>query len=307
MFLLFCLTLIAVTGRETSTNQSAPTPPTLTFKVEQKPEVFTTDTFGEIILTISVPQQYHIYGGKELSVEVECPKIKVENISYPKPQIEEDFPVYRGDFVVKIKISLTDASSSAKGIIKVKWQGCQDFGDKVCFMPTTTKVDFELKAKEAKKEKETQNQSAKEVQQTISENIDSKKKYDIFGAFSEKGRFVGFKSPEEFRKWFEGLEKGEKEKENLFSKMAKENILLAILVAFFFGFLSSLTPCVYPIIPITIAYIGSKSQGKGKFSGFLLSLFFVLGLAIVYSSFGVASSFLGVSFGSLTQKPVVGF
>lgn len=299
--------IIAVTGREISTNQSAPTPPTLTFKVEQKPEVFATDTIGEIILTISVPQQYHIYGGKELAVEVECPKVKVENISYPKPEIEEDFPVYRGDIAVKIKTSLTDASSSAKGIIKVKWQGCQDFGDKICFMPTTTKVDFELKTKEAKKETETQNQSAKEVQQTISENIDNKQKYDIFGSFSEKGRFVGFKSPEEFRKWFEGLEKGEKEKENLFSKMAKENILLAILVAFFFGFLSSLTPCVYPIIPITIAYIGSKSQGKGKLSGFLLSLFFVLGLSIVYSSFGVASSFLGVSFGSLTQKPAVGF
>lgn len=306
LFLAFCLMLIAVTGRETSTNLSAPTPPTLTFKVEQKPEVFSSGDAGEIILTISVPQQYHIYGGKELAVEVECPKLKVENISYPKPEIEEDFPVYRGDIPIKIKASLVDAANSTKGIIKVKWQGCQDFGDKVCFMPTTTKVDFELKAKEAKKGTETQNQSAKEVQQNISENIDNKKNYDIFGSFSEKGRFVGFKSPEEFRKWFEGLEKGEKEKENLFSKMAKENILLAILVAFFFGFLSSLTPCVYPIIPITIAYIGSKSQGKGKLSGFLLSLFFVLGLAIVYSSFGVASSFLGVSFGSLTQKPVVG-
>jgi len=67
-----------------------------------------------------------------------------------------------------------------------------------------------------------------------------------------------------------------------------------------------LTPCVYPVIPITIAYIGSKSRGKGKLSGFILSLFFVLGLAIVYASLGVLSSMLGVSFGSLTQKPIVG-
>ena len=303
---MFCLVAFAGFGRDTSNSSSTPTPPKLNFKVEQKPQIFSADSKGEIILTISVPPQYHIYGGKELSVEVECPNLKVENIFYPKPEIEEDFPVYRGDIPIKINAALTKTEGSPKGKIKVRWQGCQDFGDRVCFMPTTTKVDFELKVKESQKETATENQSQKEVKQNDSKNIDNEKKYDIFISFSEKGRFVGFKSPEEFKKWFEGLGKGEKEKDNLFSKIAKENVFLAILVAFFFGFLSSLTPCVYPIIPITIAYIGSKSQGKGKFSGFLLSLFFVLGLAIVYSSFGVASSFLGVSFGSLTQKPAVG-
>lgn len=304
--LIFCSIFITGFGRNTFDSPSAPTPPLLNFKVTQKPELFSLNSQNEIILTISVPQRYHIYGGKDLSVEVDCHKLKVESISYPKAEIEEDFPVYRGDILVVIKVSLLDVSDLIKGTLKVRWQGCQDFGDKVCFMPTTTKIDFEVKTKESTKTKETETQNKKELQQAISQTFISKNKYDIFDSFSEKGRFVGFKSPKEFKKWFEGLEKGEKEKENLFSKIAKENVFLAILVAFFFGFLSSLTPCVYPIIPITIAYIGNKSQGKGKFSGFILSLFFVLGLAIVYSSFGLASSFLGVSFGSLTQKPIVG-
>ncbi|MCX7829887.1 MAG: sulfite exporter TauE/SafE family protein, partial [Acidobacteria bacterium] len=234
---------------------------------------------------------------------------KVQEIIYPKPQIEEDFPVYRGDVKVKIKTKLIDEKSAFQGAINVKWQGCQDFGDKVCFMPTTTKVPFDLKIQAAKKEESKEQNETDAISSNVNSSAVGEKtsKFSIFNSFSEKGRFVGFKSSKDFKNWYEGSKAGEeKEKENLFSKVAKENLFLAIVVAFFFGFLSSLTPCVYPIIPITIAYIGSKSQGKGKLSGFLLSLFFVVGLAVVYSSFGVASSLLGVSFGSLTQKPIVG-
>jgi thiol:disulfide interchange protein DsbD len=79
-----------------------------------------------------------------------------------------------------------------------------------------------------------------------------------------------------------------------------------MLVAFLFGLLSSLTPCVYPVIPITVAYIGSRSEGQGRMRGLSLSLVFVLGLAVVYSVLGAASAKAGAAFGSLTQTPWVG-
>lgn len=305
-FFIFCFIVNAISGRELSSENTSTLPPKLSFYVEQKPELFSTGSEGEIILSITVPERYHIYGGNEFSVEVDCKALKVKEIIYPKPEIEEDFVVYRGDIKVIIKASPLDPE--IKGILKINWQGCQDFGDKICFMPTTSKVDFEIKVKnnESKVKEEISNGNIKQEKGKITKIEKNDLGFSIFNNFSEKSRFVGFKSPDDFKKWFESVEKGEIEKENLFSRMAKENILFAIFIAFFFGFLSSLTPCVYPIIPITIAYIGSKSQGKGKYSGFFLSLFFVLGLALVYSSFGVASSFLGVSFGSLTQKPIIG-
>lgn len=76
----------------------------------------------------------------------------------------------------------------------------------------------------------------------------------------------------------------------------------AFLLVFFAGFLTSFTPCVYPMIPITIGYVAGAS--RGRLSGFFLSLFFVLGIAIVYSTLGIAAAFGGAVFGSALQSPI---
>jgi len=71
--------------------------------------------------------------------------------------------------------------------------------------------------------------------------------------------------------------------------------------------LLSLTPCVYPMIPITIAYIGARSEGQ-KLKGLSLSLVFVLGLGLMYSSLGVVAAATGGVFGLSGQNPyVIGF
>jgi thiol:disulfide interchange protein DsbD len=284
--------------------ETEPQPPVLKFSYEGDLKQFEVGKEGMIYLTISVPSNYHIYGGKELSVNLDSDSLKVEDVSYPKPQMEEDFAVYRGDVIVKIKVKALKEVNAYEGKLKIKWQGCQDFGDKVCFMPTESNIPLKISVKNGKDYKtEAEKGTEKPVQESAADSLHYE---NLFKDFKEAGRFAGYKSPEDFKKWFENVKGGVKEEKNLFEKVAKDNILLALFIAIFFGFLSSLTPCVYPVIPITIAYIGSKSRGKGKFSGFILSLFFVLGLALVYASLGVISSMLGVSFGSLTQKPIVG-
>lgn len=83
--------------------------------------------------------------------------------------------------------------------------------------------------------------------------------------------------------------------------------LMALLWVFIGGLLLSFTPCVYPVIPITIAYIGGRSGGS-RMKGFSLSLVFVLGLAMVYSSLGLVAAATGSVFGLSTQNPwVIGF
>ncbi len=81
--------------------------------------------------------------------------------------------------------------------------------------------------------------------------------------------------------------------------------LLAVLFVFIAGFLTSLTPCVYPMIPITISYFGGTAEGMKK--NFVKSLFYVLGLSITYTFMGLIAGITGTAFGSLTQNPYVLF
>ena len=64
------------------------------------------------------------------------------------------------------------------------------------------------------------------------------------------------------------------------------------LASFGFGFLTSLTPCVYPMIPITAAIVGGEAVGgsgtrPARLRPFLLTLTYVVGLALVYAGLGL--------------------
>lgn len=78
---------------------------------------------------------------------------------------------------------------------------------------------------------------------------------------------------------------------------------LEILLAFGAGILVSFSPCVYPLLPITIGYIGASSQ-KDKFHAFLLSLIYVLGMSITYCILGVFASLTGKIFGQISSSPI---
>lgn len=74
------------------------------------------------------------------------------------------------------------------------------------------------------------------------------------------------------------------------------------LIAFFGGILVSFTPCVYPLIPVSIGYIGINSSGS-KLKGFILSLVYVTGIAITYSILGLVAVVSGKIFGSIAASP----
>lgn len=82
---------------------------------------------------------------------------------------------------------------------------------------------------------------------------------------------------------------------------APQGLFWLLLTAFGFGLGASLTPCVLPMIPITMAIIGAK--GGGKVKGLLLSLTLVLGMAVTYTILGVVAAKTGAAFGAAAQKP----
>lgn len=77
----------------------------------------------------------------------------------------------------------------------------------------------------------------------------------------------------------------------------------AYLIALLAGILTSFTPCVYPIIPITVGYIGA-SAAKSKGRGFILSVSYVIGIAVTYSILGATAALTGKIFGQASTSPI---
>lgn len=73
--------------------------------------------------------------------------------------------------------------------------------------------------------------------------------------------------------------------------------------AFGQGLLVDLTPCVYPLIPITVAVFGAKGVSRAR--ALLLASAYVLGMAALYTTLGVAVALTGAQFGAWLAKPVV--
>jgi thiol:disulfide interchange protein DsbD len=84
-----------------------------------------------------------------------------------------------------------------------------------------------------------------------------------------------------------------------------KGLLLTFLLVFLGGLALNLTPCIYPLIPITISYFGGQAEGK-KGGVVLHSFVYVLGMAMTYSILGVVAAFTGSLFGAaLTYPPVL--
>jgi thiol:disulfide interchange protein DsbD len=78
---------------------------------------------------------------------------------------------------------------------------------------------------------------------------------------------------------------------------------LAFVAVFAAGVLVSFTPCVYPVIPLTLGYIGARSVGR-RWKGFFLSLIYVLGIAITYALMGAFAALSGRLFGEIGSSPI---
>ena len=72
----------------------------------------------------------------------------------------------------------------------------------------------------------------------------------------------------------------------LVTQSLENQSVLAVFFVFAAGVLTSFTPCVYPVVPITVGFVSSQA-GDSRLRGFFLSLTYVLGMAIVYTVFAM--------------------
>ncbi len=238
-------------------------------KVEPDIETQVKYDEGIIRFNFDLDKNHHITDIKNGFFKIELEKndcLEIINVVFPKGVPYADEMVFKGQFAVKVYVkSLKAVTAAVKLKFKVSYQICQECPQEVCFAP------------EEKEHELTIDQAFKEAK------IEEK---------SEADR--GKKANESFSQWLERVIKQE---------LKKKSFLLFLLV-FAAGFLTSLTPCVYPVIPIVMGYIGTRG-GKKKLKGFYLSIFFVLGLAVVYSVLGVIAASTGTLMGVSFQNPVV--
>ncbi|MBK6765761.1 MAG: sulfite exporter TauE/SafE family protein [bacterium] len=228
---------------------------------------------SELGLLFSVPPKHHI-------TDVEFGLFFVEvadtlgldfgDPEFPKGEPFHDEVCYRGDVLVRVPV--TAAADAVLGsysvLVNAGYQICQEFGMEVCFLPEDKLVDTPV-----------------EIVAAGSSIVAANEKI-----------FAGAEAAE-----------AEPEPQGLEAKLMaalQKGSWTAFLVAFLGGILASFTPCVYPVIPITIGYIGGSSAGK-PLRGLGLSLIFSLGIAIVYSSLGLFAAASGTLFGSISGSPIV--
>jgi thiol:disulfide interchange protein DsbD len=78
---------------------------------------------------------------------------------------------------------------------------------------------------------------------------------------------------------------------------------VAYAIAFLGGLATSFTPCVYPILPVTVGYLGSRAAGS-RGGTVLLSAAYALGMALTYAALGMAAALTGQVFGEVTAHPL---
>jgi thioredoxin:protein disulfide reductase len=87
-----------------------------------------------------------------------------------------------------------------------------------------------------------------------------------------------------------------------FQRYLAQGAVIALGASYVGGLLTSLTPCVYPMIAITVSVFGAK-EAKSRWQGALLSLVFVLGIVCLFAPMGVVTAMTGKGFGSALGNP----
>ncbi len=222
-----------------------------------------------IEIRFKIAEGHYLYRDK-LAFSIQGKGLKAEAVRLPKGSWKRDayfgaIEVYRRHLSVVLPWSPGRESVSLIRL-EVVYQGCSDQG--LCFPPQRKRIELALSKETAGPFALTQ------------------------GASSKTGR-AGPAGP------------AEEESEGLARFLMRGNKLWTLLAFFGFGLLLSFTPCVFPMIPILSGIIVAQGQGLSRKKAVLLSLAYVLGMALAYSTAGVAAGLSGRMLAHIFQNPWV--
>lgn len=222
---------------------------------------------GHIVVDVVLGKGIYVY---EDSIKAKV--LEPETVEVAKVGVDQKVEEHDGDKVymkdVPIDIAL---SSKQKGTVPVKvqveYQGCSDKG--LCYEPQTKTYDFKVDFSGADTSpKQPQEAAAAAAPAAAAQGASQASETDII------------------------------------VDTLKGGSLWAILALFFgFGLALSLTPCIFPMIPILSSIIVSQGENITARRGFMLSLVYVLAMAVAYSVAGVLAGIFGENLQVALQNP----
>lgn len=218
-------------------------------------------------------------------------RFKLSNTYFPADKkikfefSETELNVYEGEITIGLTfIPAIDIANGKYDIpVKINYQACDD---RVCYPPKSflenIKVEIDANSSKTESNSEIFNKINFAAPLKITETGDSK------SSLTENQR----------------VDKPNQD-ENQVSNWIEEKGLTASLFLIFLGGLAlNLTPCVYPLIPITVSFFGAQSSGS-KSQSILMGLFYALGMSVTYSALGVFAALTGSLLGNALQNPIV--
>jgi len=239
----------------------------------------------KVNVKVSVSPSWHINSNKPnddflipSKLEISSPeKIKLVKVVYPKGEelkfdfSEKPLSVYENEvtFDALLKIPAEIKSGTHKIIFTLEYQACNN---KTCMPPNSVSDTLSLLV----------------TGETTVASADSQ---DL----SSTKELTSFETPK-------GI--NTQNDDSIFSTLDKSGLLLSLIFVFLGGLALNLTPCVYPLIPITVGYFGGQAEGKTS-KLVMMGLLYVLGMALTYSVIGVVTALSGAVFGALLQNTFV--
>ncbi len=237
----------------------------------------------KIAVELNILEHYHINSNKPkddflipTELIIKSGNVNVSSVAYPKAKdvtfsfSDEKVSVYDGkEFIGAIlKISKSAKVGVIEIPVEISYQACND---QSCMAPSSVYDTLRI---------EVVNNSTpiNEVNQEIFSNLNI--------SYTQIETTI------------------EKDDDGIASTLESSGLFLSLLFVFLGGLALNLTPCVYPLIPITIGYFGGQSEGKTS-KLFVLGVLYVLGMALTYSVVGVVTALSGAVFGALLQNPIV--
>lgn len=249
---------------------------------------------------------YHINANKvsdpdliPTTMEVDAGSLKLSKISWPGSHkfkfsfSETELDVYEGSITIGVNLKAPKDIKPGKYDITgtLNYQACND---RACFAPKDAPFSVTVVIKEDTA-KVTDTSKTETPQDTVkkTDSIDNSTKTDTSKT----------KLTENKRDTTQTITSTEN-KNQIAAYIEENGMFVALLIIFVLGIGLNLTPCVYPLIPITISYFGAQvSNSKG--GKILMALFYVLGMSVTYSVLGLVAALTGGVFGSLLQSPLV--
>lgn len=213
-------------------------------------------------------------------VDVKYPKAKEIKLSFS----EEPVSVYEGNetAVLIFKANKDAAVGKSKTIVTLEYQACNDNS---CLPPNETTAEFEIEVLENNL---LSKEDTSKSQTNLVETNDTTSSFDQLVQNTNNQISTTENNDDS----------------SIASTLENSGIILSLIFVFIWGLALNLTPCVYPLIPITIGYFGGQAEGKtGRLA--MLGLLYMLGIALTYSVVGVITALSGAVFGTLLQNPIV--